>query len=84
MDIKSPNTEKYHFWLGCKTGYVFATNRDFVPRGQKGERFKYVGYTIGWSGWPKKMSTGRILYMQNKKAFKKQRKLRKLSERLKN
>lgn len=77
------NSIKYHFWLGNKSGYVWACHKDYKLTPRLGERFKYAGYTYD-IGWPKKMSTGRLLHKQSSGTWKKQRKYRKLCERSKN
>lgn len=51
---------KSHIWVGSKTGVVTASNRDFKPRGKKGERFKYLGCSKDIT-FPITLNTGRIL-----------------------
>lgn len=67
-----------HYWAGNQTGLVMSSTKDFKPRGQLNERFKYIGFTNDmW--WPKKMNTGRLLHRSNTKTRKKNKKARKLS-----
>jgi len=71
VDGKNYQVEKvkFHYWVGVKSGYVMASNKDFKPPKRTGERMKYMGWTYS-SGWPKKMNTGRILHkpIRKKKA----------------
>ena len=62
---------RYHIWVGNKTGYVFSSS-NLAPVRKPKERLKYMGTTTD-IGWPKKMSTGRILY----KPIEKPRKIHK-------
>jgi len=57
----SVGKQQFHYWVGVKSGYVMASNKDFKPPKRNGERMKYMGYTYD-IGWPKKMNTGRILH----------------------
>lgn len=71
---------KYHVWLGYNSGLVWSANYDYNPKPIGNERFKYMGFTFGMTGYPKKMSTGRLLYKPlNNKATRRQKKLKKLS-----
>ena len=76
MDQILDNT--IHYWAGNQTGLVMASNKEFIPRGQPKERFKYMGFTTD-TWWPKKMNTGRLLHKPNYKTRKKNKKFRKLS-----
>lgn len=66
--------QKYHFWVGNKSGYVWALHREYEPGHKLGERMKYLGYTTD-TYWPKKLNTGRLLQKPNAKSRKKQKKI---------
>lgn len=69
--------QKYYFWLGVKTGYIFNTvERCPVVKKRPEETLRYVGFTFD-IGWPKRMNTGRILYKPSSASMKKTRKQRK-------
>lgn len=60
----------YHIWLSIKSGYIFSSSPDRPVKGTS--KVSYVGTTSDL-GWPKKLSTGRILYKPNSKASKKKK-----------
>lgn len=62
--------QKTHIWVGAKTGIVYASYKEFKPRGKKGERFKYLGYTITGINYPITLNTGRILHKPKTKRKK--------------
>lgn len=51
----------YHVWVSNRSGLHWALFKDHRPFVKKGDRLKYLGYTSD-AGWPKKMSTGRVIY----------------------
>lgn len=69
---------QYHFWVGNKSGYVWAMLKSYKLNPKEGERFKYLGYTSD-IGWPKKMNTGRLLHKPNAQSRKKNKKIRRLT-----
>jgi len=67
----------YHYWVGNITGYVFSTG-DTCPLTKPPDRLKYMGTTTDVM-WPKKMSTGRLLFKPMNKSFRKQNRRKKLN-----
>ena len=61
---------RYYFWVGNKSGVIWAMRKDYELRPINGERFKYLGWTKD-VGYPKKMNTGRVLIKPSKKGRKK-------------
>ena len=74
--LKPSEKTKYHYWLSCRMGFVWALRKDYELYPEKGNRYKYLGFTYDL-GWPKKMNTGRLLHKPTDKARKRQRKARK-------
>lgn len=74
--LKNPFTENegkktvFHIWVGHKLGYCFSSAKK--PPIKKGVRLKYMGSTTDM-GWPKKMSTGRVLYKDKHARYLKKR-----------
>lgn len=67
----------YHFWVGNKSGYIWALTKQYQLFPVKGERMKYLGFTKDL-GWPKKMNTGRVIHKPSSKTMRKNKKNRKL------
>ena len=64
-----------HYWVGNRSGYVMSTTKE-CPLKQPSDRLKYMGHTE-CMGWPKKMSTGRVLHKPIGRKLRKYKKLRK-------
>lgn len=72
---KIKTTNVYHFWIGTHEGVIMSTSNK-CPLLKHASKMKYMG-TSSDIGYPKKLSTGRMLHESNDKSRLRQRKKKK-------